>query len=313
MTRGRRRFIVRGLQGAAALAAGAPSLAAAAPPPDSAFAFALIGDVPYSRLEEVRTREVLSRIDEDRLELVIHVGDIKAGNEPCTDELLEHRRALLDGSAHPLVLTPGDNDWTDCHRERAGAFDPLERLQHLRASFFGTPRSLGRRTIALERQAGYPENARWSIGPVAFLALHVVGSNDGVGAYPGGREESRRRLEANRRWLDEGVERAIAADADGLVIAAHANPGFGTRLQPAHVPFRRMLVDSARRFTRPILFLNGDTHRFRTDRPLFDDDGRHYPNLVRAEPFGSPFASSWVRITYDPSLEERFLVTIRML
>ena len=34
------------------------------------------------------------------------------------------RRALLARSVHPLVLLPGDNEWTDCHRLGAGGHDP---------------------------------------------------------------------------------------------------------------------------------------------------------------------------------------------
>ena len=28
----------------------------------------------------------------------------------------------------PFIYTPGDNEWTDCHRENNGSFDPIERL-----------------------------------------------------------------------------------------------------------------------------------------------------------------------------------------
>ena len=69
--------------------------------------------------------------------------DIKGGREPCSDALFARRRALLARSAHPLVLLPGDNEWTDCHRPSAGAFDPLERLAALRRRFFAPGRSLG--------------------------------------------------------------------------------------------------------------------------------------------------------------------------
>jgi hypothetical protein len=280
--------------------------------PDGGFSFVLLGDTPYSRLEELRLQEVVTQLDADRLAFVLHVGDFKGGREPCSDELLGQRRAIFDASAHPLVLTPGDNDWTDCHRLGAGEFDPLDRLAYLRRHFFAGPTSLGRRSMPLERQQGYPENTRWRIGSVTFVALHVIGSNDGLGEHPGSDVEWRARTEANRRWLEATLDDA-APRADALVIAIHANPGFGTRLRSGHQPFRRMLLAAARRFDGRILFLHGDTHRFRTDRPLYDDAGRHVPNVTRVESFGSPFGSSWVRISYEPGLDERFVVSIRSL
>ena len=36
----------------------------------------------------------------------------------------------------PLLYTPGDNEWTDCHRPAAGRYNPLERLDAVRATFF---------------------------------------------------------------------------------------------------------------------------------------------------------------------------------
>jgi hypothetical protein len=33
---------------------------------------------------------------------------------PCTDEAFAQRKALFHTSTHPFILTPGDNDWTDC-------------------------------------------------------------------------------------------------------------------------------------------------------------------------------------------------------
>ncbi|MEU6787396.1 hypothetical protein ABZ912_50105 [Nonomuraea angiospora] len=32
----------------------------------------------------------------------------------------------------PFVLTPGDNEWTDCHRTAAGGYAPTERLDAVR-------------------------------------------------------------------------------------------------------------------------------------------------------------------------------------
>ncbi|HSQ81875.1 MAG TPA: hypothetical protein VLU54_12215 [Casimicrobiaceae bacterium] len=68
-----------------------------------------------------------------KLRLVMHVGDIHSGGMPCTDAGLDPlpataapswNQGILDLSAQfrdPLVYTPGDNEWTDCHKKKEGA------------------------------------------------------------------------------------------------------------------------------------------------------------------------------------------------
>ncbi len=281
------------------------------------FVFALIGDLPYSERDALRAAAMIEQLDANPLAFVLHVGDIKGGREPCSDALLAVRRDLLARSAHPLVLLPGDNEWTDCHRSAAGAYDPRERLAALRTLFWSTPGPLGRApaersaALLLERQPGAPENVVWRIGRVRFVALHVVGSNNGIDAYPGSRTEFEARERLNQTWLDAAVKRALDEGADALVIAAHANPGFGSTRKRGFRGFLSALQDAAERFPRPILYLHGDSHRFRVDQPLEGRDGRRVAHFTRIECFGYPFTSSWVQITYDPTLAERFHVGIR--
>jgi len=88
---------------------------------------------------------------------------------PCSDESYQQIYESFQGLKHPLILTPGDNDWRDCS-------DPLGRLASLRSRFFSTSRSLGKTTIPLTRQsAPYVENARWTKGNVVFATLNVPG------------------------------------------------------------------------------------------------------------------------------------------
>ena len=42
----------------------------------------------------------------------------------CDDATFEDRLRRFQASAHPFVFIPGDNEWTDCHRENNGAYDP---------------------------------------------------------------------------------------------------------------------------------------------------------------------------------------------
>ena len=72
-------------------------------------------------------------------------------------------RAEFDRFEMPLLYTPGDNEWTDCHRVAAGMFNPLERLDVLRDVFFDAPgQTLGADPLPVASQdaIGFPENRR---------------------------------------------------------------------------------------------------------------------------------------------------------
>ena len=284
---------------------------------DSPFAFALIGDLPYSDLDEPRLAAMLAQIDAEPLAFVLHVGDIKASRETCSNELYQRRLKLLDASAHPLVLLPGDNEWTDCHRRSAGSFDPRERLAMLRKTFWSRPEPLGRNgrsamsSMAFERQAQMPENVRWKIGAVRFVAIHVVGGNNGLDEYPGSRDEFESRQKANQAWLFETLDLAEREQASALVIAAHGDPDFGLFPEKGHRQFLSWLKEIATSFRGQVLFVHGDSHRFKADHPLDDSKGRPLANFMRVESFGYPMSSNWVRIGYDPRHAQRFTVSTR--
>jgi hypothetical protein len=47
---------------------------------------------------------------------VIHVGDVHSGKQFCTEEYDNQIASLWQDFNDPLVYTPGDNEWTDCHK-----------------------------------------------------------------------------------------------------------------------------------------------------------------------------------------------------
>ena len=82
----------------------------------------------------------------------------------------------------------GDNEWTDCHRPNNGGYNPLERLAKVRATFFPSPgRTLGQHQTKVSSQAdqGYPENVTYDRAGVAFVAVHIVGSNNSLAPWTG--------------------------------------------------------------------------------------------------------------------------------
>ena len=179
------------------------------------FWFGFIGDTPYSRLEEGALRMVLDAMANQPLEFVLHVGDIKSSLETCNDDLLRSRLALLDACPHPLILTPGDNEWTDCgpaavavgigrppRTARLAARECLWPTSVVGRAQDGcwiskVPTSRPRPTAAqpatqvLDRTSSkpprLPENLRWRVGSLQFCTLHVVGSNNAPRAVAGAR------------------------------------------------------------------------------------------------------------------------------
>jgi len=266
--------------------------------------FVAIGDAPYSPRQQELVQRMLGEIAEENVEFIVHAGDLKSSREPCTDALLEERRAVLDGSAVPLIYVPGDNEWTDCRYLPAGGFDPLERLQKLRQLFFTAPRSLGRKTLPFEQASnGYPELLRWRLGPALFLTLNVPGPDNHYGLSRTPREEFVIRNPHLLDWLREGFAIARRDGLRGLVVVMQANPDFRSHDSGLTAPGFRDLLDllarETRRFAGQVLLIHGDTHWQRIDHPLHDIETRRpLTNFTRLETFGSPFLG-WVKVIID--------------
>ena len=278
--------LAAGLAVCAALAAG-PAAAAE-------FTFAAFGDTPSSRDEEARFPDLIAELNREQLAFVVHVGDFKAANTRCSDEVFLQRRDWFGYFHHPLVFVPGDNEWADCGRVLAGRYDPLERLRRLRALFFADEHSLGQIRLVLERQPGYPEHSTWRHENVLFVTLNVPGPNNNARLMP---EEFGARSAAQRKWLEQAFDLARRGRARAVVILMQANPWVSPTSY--YFGYRELLttfVAQARAFPGEVLLVHGDTHRYRVDRPLRDPATRApVANFTRVEVFGHP-TMNWVRI-----------------
>lgn len=287
--------------------------------PAGSFAFAALGDAPYYSWEVLRFRLVLRAMDAHDLSWVLHIGDIFW--RPCTDE--HYRTALdrLNGLRHPVIYSPGDNEWSDCWEPGSGSFAPRERLTSLRRMFFANPRqSLGGRRLPLATQSDRPafrefvENARWAHAGITFATVHLVGSGNGARSFPGRTgaddEEVRRRSEAAAAWLRETFAEAAAAGAPAVVIGFHGTLGFGLALEDArrraYEPFAAALEEEVERFGKPVLAVHGDDHEFTVDHPLVRrTTGELLANFTRLEVPGSPDVG-WVRVVVAPGAVQPF-------
>jgi hypothetical protein len=95
---------------------------AAAPAQAQPFTFAAFGDMPYCTpgapqncpAEEGRVAALMRDLNALRPVFSIFVGDTKGGSEICTDERVLRAFSWMMLANHPLIYTPGDNEWTDC-------------------------------------------------------------------------------------------------------------------------------------------------------------------------------------------------------
>jgi hypothetical protein len=286
--------------------------------------FGVVGDGPYGKKALARFPDLVSSIEASNIEFLIHVGDIKRGSAPCTDEMLTSRVNAIDDIRRPTIFIPGDNDWTDCHRKKAGGYQPLERLSLLRElAYPNIGVSLGTPTMPLDSQATtlgleeFPEHQYWNKGNVSFVTLHVLGSDNGLAQFKGRTkaddEEAVRRINASISWLDSSFASAKQSDSAAMVIAIHGNP-FGMSKRRAKKydikPFAGLLAairTGATSLDKPVLLIHGDTHDFKFDQPVKDSSGKTIPTIYRLEGIGSPDIG-WVEVTVATGSSDPFQV-----
>ena len=277
--------------------AGTPDNSSAAP-----LQVALIADTPYGDAQRAVFPALVDAINADpQVRWVLHAGDVKSGSTTCDDARFADLKALYDTFADPFVLTPGDNEWTDCHRPAAGRYVPTERLDAVRRVFYPEAgRTLGRRTGEVTAQAApYVENTRFTRSRVVFASVHVVGSENDLQPWSGlvGGDRPAERLaefaarqQAALAWIDAAFDEAEATDAAGVLVMMQAEP----TATPGFQQVRDLLVQRSTAFGRPVLLVHGDEHRYEQE-PGFAG----VPNLTRLETFGDT-STEWLRLTVDP-------------
>lgn len=320
---------------------------------NAAYAIGLWGDLPYSSIQEtVGLPNLFEDMNSQKLAFTVHDGDLKQGNGApvCDDALYFRALGWFNSLEAPAIFTPGDNDWTDCDRATNGGFSSLERLSRERQLFFSTPYTFGQRTFRQEVQTaplcmGYSgnepcsENRRWTYGRVTYATVNVQGScNNRCDTNPSDAEWTVRNT-ANIEWLNDTFADATARGSVAVMIIGQANPSFdasdGTRA-PLRNPttlaetdanpdgYREFLLalrESVIAFRKPVVYVHGDSHYFRIDKPLLDglttagvnSPGRRVENFTRVETFGDNANDNtltndvqWVKVLVDPNSREVF-------
>ena len=216
-----------------ALAAVAAATATAAVADDSPFQLllgasnvAVFGDAPYGvdapyggkvtdTAEFAATPAFIEFVNSDpSISLVLHVGDIHSGKQNCTLAYDQSIYDLWTAFAHPLIYTPGDNEWSDCHKKGEGGGlydpaqdtivydtnpdqsltdyaggDPIANLTLVRQIFFSNPgHALAQQKLVLSQAFAYDrahpsdakfvENVIWTQSRVLFVTLNMPGGSN---------------------------------------------------------------------------------------------------------------------------------------
>ena len=278
------------------------------------FDFVALGDTPYFLPADYgRFEALIGAVNRQRPRFTVHVGDIKSGSTLCTEEAYRKVLAEFQLFEQPLIYTPGDNEWTDCGREKAGRYDPEERLAVVRKMFFPDHSSFGKTKLPLISQAlnpafaTYVENNRWTTGSVAFATVHLVGSNNNFvpNDAKGQNREFYDRQKANLAWLDEVFADAAARHQLGVVLFTQADmfsPEKNARDADGFTEIIAALSRHAVAFGRPVLLVNGDSHRLIIDKPFMNPASpkQVLQNFTRLQVPGEADIIA-VRVTVDPT------------
>jgi hypothetical protein len=185
------------------------------------FSYAVYGDAPYGTSptdtsETVATPGFIAKVNADAaVSGIVHVGDIHSGSQYCTEAYDRQIAALWSTFADPMVYTPGDNEWSDCHKKKegGGTYDaasgtinyvtdgsgnpvdyasgnPVANLALVRSIFFPhAGATLGSGSLDVLSQAEvdnsahpsdsqYVENVIWRRKGVLFVTINVPGGSN---------------------------------------------------------------------------------------------------------------------------------------
>jgi hypothetical protein len=172
------------------------------------------------------------------------------------------------------------------------------------------------------------ENRRWTVGRVTYATLNIQGSCNNLCDTNPDPVEYAARNQADIKWMRETFAAAQAHHSAAVMFISQADPGWD-QSDPTRSPLRDpktlaetdgqpdgfqefllALRDEVIAFGKPVVYVHGDSHYFRVDRPFLDTQGRRLENFTRVETFGDHQPDlgdvNWLKVTVDPSSREVF-------
>lgn len=264
----------------------------------SEFSFGVISHAVGPAADESALRTAIDESDADKLAFVV-VNGLKAADEPCTDDLYNRRKTLLQRAKNGLVVSLAASDWAECKSEN-GKSAAIGKLNRLRELFFVDDEfSIGASRIPLARQStiakfrSFAENARWEIGNIMFATVNVPRNNNHYVSDAGRNSEFEDRLVANRDWLHRIFTYAKLKKLDGIVLFCDGNPltRLGGSKRDGYAETRRQITALALKFRGKVLIVHNQTGK---QSPSSGINWRG--NLGELDA-----GSGWIKLTANPS------------
>jgi len=125
-------------------------------------------------------------------------------------------------------------------------------------------------------------------------------------------QEVATRAQANTAWLNKAFALADAQDAAGVVLIMQADMWDATAALSGFDALVTQIGNLAKAFGKPVLILEGDSHRFKVDNPFSANAANAaahalHPstpvaeNVIRIVVEGSDGRTEYVRLTVDPN------------
>ncbi len=217
---------------------------------DSAVDFWVIGDTPYNKSAEITLSRYLNAVPKE-VKFVIHVGDIKPSlDTSCAANTYKSVSSLLKTSSVPVFITLGDNEYNDCAR-------PKEAFANWKSNFHLFDKNWDH-DIQINYQPDREENISFLSDGVLFVGVNLVG-----GKIHDPQEWADRSKDA-LVWVKSNFAR-FGDNVPNAVVFGHAFPD-----KSRYGSFQKGFVEVAQYFKKPVLYLQGDNHKWQLDRPFSD-------------------------------------------
>ncbi len=219
--------------------------------------FSVMGDIPRSDEEDILIQEQIKLHNElSQAEFMFHVGDIKAGKPPCDEGVYNKVAGYLKKLNVPTFIVPGDNEWNDCSNpDSAWVFW---------ANYFMEFENNWKHETKVYRQNKAKENFAFTSKGVLFIGLNLVGGlvHDST--------EWRERHSQNAQWVKKQFSEN-KKNVRAAVIVTQAHP------KEKHEDFMTKFLISAEQFSKPVIFIHGDGHRWIYEEAWLK------PNIIRIQ------------------------------
>jgi hypothetical protein len=237
--------------------------------------FYVTGDAPYNDFQAQKLFGQMVTIPEDA-EFVVHVGDIRMGNEnvPCVQSEYQSASDIIQISRAPVFMLLGDNEWNDCP-------NPDDGLQLWRDVFGNYDTRYWNHTINVTRPENLTESFSFIHKYNLFVGLNMVGGR----VLDVDQWRLHFETEANRtiqliRSYDQLMQTSfpLRNNANGtvtgrVVIFGHAFPKtiHNYYFEPLNAYMAGELQNRI-----PIIYINGDNHEW-----LYEPNFFGQPNFLR--------------------------------